>query len=396
MKKIVSIPDFESRLKRKIRKHFKSIGYTIKDHVLIPPTLSKENIRLLHKKQKEEIIYSKESFFKRIKQNTFDYFASGNEINPEKIKPRLELVEPSSPSADLFLLASLTWSVPVSVGYGRRLRFLVWDDYNNKLMGIIALKDPGIHLKVREDHIGWDNKTKNNQLIHVMDSYIVGSIPPYNQLLCGKLISCLLKSVEIKDFFNNKYKNSVGIISQKNKKPRLSLITTTSALGRSSIYNRLTINKEKFMLPVSYTDGWGHFHFSREILDDFDELLFRKKDNYYKSYKFKQGANYKIRKIRKAIQYLNMPISLLQHQIKREFFVTPIANNYKEFLNKKAKRPDYSSLRTAEEIGFMARDRWIIKRAEKDKSYKKWKKYTIKKLIFTEDHILDLPLFKIK
>ena len=396
MKKIVNIHDFESRLKRKIRKHFQSIGYTIKDHLLIPPLLSKENIRLLHKKQKEEIINSKGSFFKKLKISTFDYFANGDEINPKKISPRLELVEPNSENSELFLLASLTWSVPVSTGYGRRLRFLIWDDYNDKLMGIIAIKDPGIHLKVREDHIGWDNKTKNNQLIHVMDSYIVGSIPPYNQILCGKLISCLLKSVEIKDYFNNKYKKSIGIISQKNKKPRLSLITTTSALGRSSIYNRLTINKEKFMLPISYTDGWGHFHFSKEILDDFDELLLRKKDDYYKSYKFKQGANYKIRKIRKAIQYLKMPVTLLQHQVKREFFVTPIANNYKEFLNNKVKKPDYSSLRTAEEIGKMAKERWIIKRAENDISFRKWKRSSIKKLIFSDNHILDLPLFSIK
>jgi len=396
MKKIVNIHDFESRLKRKIRKHFQSIGYTIKDHLLIPPLLSKENIRLLHKKQKEEIINSKGSFFKKLKISTFDYFVNGDEINPKKISPRLELVEPNSENSELFLLASLTWSVPVSTGYGRRLRFLIWDDYNDKLMGIIAIKDPGIHLKVREDHIGWDNKTKNNQLIHVMDSYIVGSIPPYNQILCGKLISCLLKSVEIKDYFNNKYKKSIRIISQKNKKPRLSLITTTSALGRSSIYNRLTINKEKFMLPISYTDGWGHFHFSKEILDDFDELLLRKKDDYYKSYKFKQGANYKIRKIRKAIQYLKMPVTLLQHQVKREFFVTPIANNYKEFLNNKVKKPDYSSLRTAEEIGKMAKERWIIKRAENDISFRKWKRSSIKKLIFSDNHILDLPLFSIK
>ena len=159
MKKIVNIHDFESRLKRKIRKHFQSIGYTIKDHLLIPPLLSKENIRLLHKKQKEEIINSKGSFFKKLKISTFDYFANGDEINPKKISPRLELVEPNSENSELFLLASLTWSVPVSTGYGRRLRFLIWDDYNDKLMGIIAIKDPGIHLKVREDHIGWDNKT---------------------------------------------------------------------------------------------------------------------------------------------------------------------------------------------------------------------------------------------
>ena len=91
-----------------------------------------------------------------------------------------------------------------------------------------------------------------------------------------------------------------------------------------------------------------------------------------------------------------MPVTLLQHQVKREFFVTPIANNYKEFLNNKVKKPDYSSLRTAEEIGKMAKERWIIKRAENDISFRKWKRSSIKKLIFSDNHILDLPLFSIK
>ena len=42
----------------------------------------------------------------------------------------------------------------------------------------------------------------------------------------------------------------------------------------------------------------------------------------------------------------------------------------------------------------MALDRWVIKRAKNDKSYKEWNKTSIKKLIFSEDNILDLPLFE--
>ena len=68
-------------------------------------------------------------------------------------------------------------------------------------MGILAIKDPGIGLKARDDYIGWNRETKHERLINVMDSYILGAIPPYNQLLCGKLVACLLKTIEIKDLF---------------------------------------------------------------------------------------------------------------------------------------------------------------------------------------------------
>ena len=86
----------------------------------------------------------------------------------------------------------------------------------------------------------------------------------------------------------------------------------------------------------------------------------------------------------------------MKHQIKRELYFTPLANNYLDILNNKAKRPDYSSLLSIKEVSQMALDRWVIKRAEKDKSYKEWNKTSIKKLIFSEDNILDLPLFKKK
>ena len=395
MNKIVDIHDFESRLKRKIRKHFKSLGYQIDNKQLTPPDLSiKNNIRDLHSKHKEQTVLDSEKFLNRLTPAIYEFFANGNEINPRKISPKIERVKPGTFQNDLFRLAGLTWSVPVSSGYGRRLRFLVWDEFNNKLIGIFALGDPSINLKARDEFIGWNKKTREEKLVNVMDSYIVGAVPPYNKLLCGKLISCLLKTKEIVDIFKKEYGNKEGEISEKNKKPKLTLITTSSSLGKSSIYNRLTLNSQKFMIPVSYTDGWGHFHFSQDIMNDFDELLRKYKHKYYKSYKFRQGANYKIRKIKACLSILKLPASYLKHQIKRELYFTPLANNYLDILNNKAKRPDYSSLLSIKEVSLMALDRWVIKRAKNDKSYKEWNKTSIKKLIFTEDNILDLPLFE--
>ena len=393
--KIIKIHDFEDRVKRKIRRHLKSLGYVIDNNKLIPPQLTKESIRLLHSKQRQEKIDSKKSFFKRLKPQIYNYFANGSEIVPNKIKPKLELVKPSTVESDLFNLATMVWSIPVSEsGPCRSMRFLVWDEYNNKLMGILAIKDPAIGLKARDDFIGWDRETKFEKLINVMDSYIVGAIPPYNQLLCGKLVACLLKSIEIKDLFNFRYKNSVGLISKKRKNPKLVLITTSSALGRSSIYNRLNIGQRKFMTPVAYTEGWGHFHFSKDILKDFDQLLKRKKHKYYKGYKMGDGSNFKFRKIRVSLDYLNLSKSLLRHTIKREFFFTPLATNYLDILNKRAKRPDYSLLQSVDEVSEMALDRWVLQRASTDSSYKKWKNTQIKEIIFDQKNYQKLPSFK--
>ena len=50
---------------------------------------------------------------------------------------------------------------------------------------------------------------------------------------------------EIVDEFRLRYAGTPGIISRKDKNPHLVAVTTTSALGRSSIYNRLTFDRRR-------------------------------------------------------------------------------------------------------------------------------------------------------
>src|SRR5262249_41111946 len=69
---------------------------------------------------------------------------------------------------------------------GRRLRYLVWDANNDKLIGIMALGDPVFNLKVRDELIGWDIKDRGKRLVNVLDAYVLGAVPPYNMLLGGQ------------------------------------------------------------------------------------------------------------------------------------------------------------------------------------------------------------------
>jgi hypothetical protein len=86
------------------------------------------------------------------------YFASGTDIDPSLISPVLKRISSDTWESDLFRLASLTWSVPVSNGFGRRIRYLVWDEHNDKLIGLIAIGDPVFNLSVRDNLIGWDHR----------------------------------------------------------------------------------------------------------------------------------------------------------------------------------------------------------------------------------------------
>ncbi len=64
------------------------------------------------------------------------------------------------------------------------------------------------------------------------------------------MVACLIRSQEVRDAFREKYAHAVGIISHKRKKPHLLAVTTSSALGRSSVYNRLALGGARYFEPI--------------------------------------------------------------------------------------------------------------------------------------------------
>ena len=200
-----------------------------------------------------------------------EYLANPCEIDVNKIKPFLSVVAAGTEDSHLFNAASLLWSVPVSRGFGRRMRYLVRDKSNGKLIGIIGLTDPVFNLTPRDAWIGWNADDRAERLIHTMDAFVLGALPPYNKILGGKLVALLAASSNVVRDFRRKYREYEGIISKKGKNPRLVLLTTSSALGRSSLYNRLRIPKsvafltgvENDRVSTWYTRGYGHFHINK-------------------------------------------------------------------------------------------------------------------------------------
>ena len=99
----------EARLKRRIRAHLRKIGFEHgPDGALTPPSSSKESIRALHFEQRRDGLKDHRAFVRTALPKLETYFANGSEVDPEKIQPRLELVEAGTWQSDLFRLASLS------------------------------------------------------------------------------------------------------------------------------------------------------------------------------------------------------------------------------------------------------------------------------------------------
>ncbi len=312
------------------------------------------------------------NFISKYSSLLLPFFANGSEVQPEKIKPKLIPVEkPDSFEGRLFRFATSLWSVPVSRGYGRRMRYLVMDAHNNKLMGLFALGDPVLNMKARDTTIGWTVKDRMERLYHVMDAYVLGAVPPYNDLLIGKLIALTTTTDEVRRRFRKRYSDNVTVIAQEKKRADLVVVTTTSALGRSSIYNRLSVKKGASFTSIGYTSGYGHFHISDELFERLRNWMRGSEGSYADNHRFGQGPNWRMRLLRQAFQKLDVQPEAINHGIQREVFMAPLAHNYKDILTGASVRPAYQTV-PLREVMHQFRERWLLPRAERIQRWRTW------------------------
>lgn len=372
----------EAQIRRRLRAHFRSIGF-LKDSngLLKPPGDGKDTVRLLHQAQRTDLLRAENPFVKETLPALIHYFASGSEVAPEKISPRLQLIEADTPESDLFRLASLTWAVPVSHGYGRRMRFLVWDDSNGKVIGLMALGDPVFNLRVRDELIGWTASQRRERLVNVLDAYVLGALPPYNMLLGGKLIACLVRTREVRNLFAERYCDTRGIISRKKKHAALAMVTTSSALGRSSVYNRLSLGGIKYFEPIGYTTGYGHFHIPDSLFEQMRTYLKRRRHHYADNHDYGDGPNWRLRTVRTTLDLLGLDSELLRHGISREVFMCKLASNADRLLRGEIKKASFRKLLSVREVGKLALDRWIIPRSQSRPEFSAWKREDIRGLL---------------
>jgi len=370
----VAVATRQANLKRRVRRHLKSLGFkrSEEDGHLLVEGGGKDVIRALHLAQRNDKLKLNKEFIAQKLPELQKHFASGSEIDPARIKPELELIEAGTWQGDLFRLAALTWAVPVSNGFGRRLRYLVWDRHNDKLIGLIAIGDPVFNLSVRDKHIGWDVKARTQRLVNILDAYVLGAVPPYNMLLGGKLVASLIRTRDIYNDFTKVYGNLRGIISKKAKNARLLVVTTSSSLGRSSVYNRLKLEGARYFADIGFTRGWGHFHIPDDLFFEMRNYLRELKHKYADKHRFGQGPNWRLRTTRAALSALGFKDDLLKHGIQREVFFCEFATNARRILRTGKGRPNLSTLLTAEEVGALAVKRWMAPRAERRPEYRAW------------------------
>lgn len=290
------------------------------------------------------------------------FFARREEVDPLRIRPRMRLVEGEEEGA-IFRHALSYWSVPVSSGYGRRMRYLVWDESNGKVLGVLGLSDPVIGLGVRDGFIGWDGEARKARLWHGMTAYVLGAVPPYNELLGGKLVASLALSRQVVEDFKAKYAGKRSYIRGVVRPPILAFVDTMGAYGKSAIYNRL-----RGWSFVGYTTGQTHHHLSangafellRELLERAGETAVLKRHRYG------HGPNWKFRVISKGLRLLGLSPEAFTLGFRRGYYFAPLVENWRGFLVE-GQDPGRETAWEVEEAVAYWRERWLLPRLKRQR-----------------------------
>ncbi len=372
---IAGTPEVEvdpRELRQRIEKHLHDQGFVLSNGRLLASVLDdKERLRRLHR---EAVAHQRDrarESLRRDEDRFIGRLASASEVHPVRVTPALiPIVDRHSFLGRLWRWCALHWSIPVSSGYGRRLRFLVVDLANgDKIIGLIGLGDPVFALGCRDQWIGWSRNRRTTALTSVMDAFVLGAVPPYNFLLGGKLVALLATSSEVRDAFRMKYGHRQTLITQRDPDAQLALVTTTSALGRSSIYNRLTNPVGRLAYePVGYTSGSGDFHFSGAIYDDLARFAAQiSPDGATYRHKRWTGTSFRNRRevIQRALDALGYHRQLRMHGIRRQVFVAPLMGNTLALLRGEATEPAWSTL-SVDELSGWWRKRWAVPRSTRN------------------------------
>ena len=343
-----------------------TIRAALQDMPRCQPNDSKGHIRAMHEAARERHLADHEKWTRNAWRLRQHFFANGADLNPEAISPQLIQVD-NTEQSDLFRLARYTWSLPYSRGYGRRLRFLIVDaGHDNAVMAVLGLQSPPIDFPLRDKQIGYPPGRKVEMVNQTMDIYTLGAVPPYNQLLGGKLAVYAAASREVRQAYQEKYSEAVTEIEGQILPAHLVLLTTTSAFGRSSLYNRIRYRGRDVAQRMGETTGYGNVRLNavKDIYPQIKEFLIQ--EGYEDRMGFGNGGPKEAwRNITWVMQMLGIKgDDALHHGIRREAWAIPMAKNAWEYLSGKNRRPVYYQA-SFDSLAKRWRNRWMLPRSQR-------------------------------
>ncbi len=185
----------------------------------------------------------------------------------------------------------------------------------------------------------------------MMNIMVCGAIPPYNNILGGKLVAMSLTGPKIIEMYQNKYGgyNSEIASSMKGeavtKQNELVFLDTTGLFEIGSAqYDRVRVPTQKGQIEydhVGYTEGYGSIQFGPETRKRLSQVTKFKEGRQVVRGRFGEGVSPRIRKIRRGLNNCGLETDLLKHESRRIVYGIDLAENTRRYLLGIDDEPNY-------------------------------------------------------
>ena len=186
----------------------------------------------------------------------------------------------------------------------------------------------------------------------VMELITCGAVPPYRDVLGGKLAAMMMLSGEITKDFSTRYADRVSLIASAlagrpvSRPVRLAIITTSSLypLG-SSQYNRIRIPVGGSNLTyrrIGKTDSFGTVHFAPDTVEALSQVARLAESRRDVNNLFGEGTSPKLRLVRTGLDALGLEAdAFLRHHSPRLLYGASLCSNIQEVALRLQDAPEY-------------------------------------------------------
>lgn len=240
---------------------------------------------------------------------------------------------------------------------------------------------------------------------NMMNINVCGAIPPYNELLGGKLVAMSMTGPKVIETYKEKYSGQVSKIASsmkgeaKIKSNELAFLDTTSLFEVGSAqYSRIRVPADNGTIEyenIGKTKGMGSIQFgpdTREKLSLANEIIEGREKV---RGRFGEGVGPRMRKIKNGLKNLGLSTDLLRHDSPRIVFGIDLASNAKEFLRGEEDEVDYywDMSRDCEgaqnDVYDHWKERWLSKRVLKDDIMERLKEFDQKSILLSEEAVFN-------
>jgi len=216
---------------------------------------------------------------------------------------------------------------------------------------------------------------------NVMELITCGAVPPYRDLLGGKLVALMMLSRAVVKDYEQKYSGQVSLIASGLagrpivRPARLAWLTTSSlyAVG-SSQYNRLKLSTESGDLSykrIGTTESFGTVHFAPETVLALNQIARLADANRRRvNNLFGEGTSPKMRLVRAGLEALGLDANVfLRHHSPRLLYGAALCSNLPDLLIGLSDKPKYvlpPGPASTEIIVDHWRKRWLSRRLQRE------------------------------